>query len=110
MRCYICRNEINPNDAWGVTEGKDYHVRCIELATPTGSDARVKNVDVAINTACEQLPEGWNICFEMERWSGWVVLYDPKGNKVPLEYDTGEPMGEWVMEALRVAKEKHQNI
>lgn len=59
----------------------------------------------AVNEACESLPEGWNISFEMELWSGWVTLHDPAGNAVPVDYDTSLPMAEWVREAIRVAKQ-----
>lgn len=56
----------------------------------------------AINRAAETLPEGWEVCINIERYAGWVVFSDPDGNV--FRVDSGEHFSEQINSAVEAAR------
>lgn len=55
-----------------------------------------------IDKVCGELPGGWQMVLEMERDSGFVLLYDPDGE--PVEFATNyEGIENAILDALRHA-------
>lgn len=59
-------------------------------------------IGMAMDSACETLPEGWQICIDLECGCGSVSLYDNKGNEIPLEFEGF--ISEQILNAIEVAR------
>jgi hypothetical protein len=66
--------------------------------------AKFEGLNDAVEEACGELPEGWQVCINMEHGAGWVDLFDPDGDCIEVHEDeTSVP--DLVREAIRRAKE-----
>jgi hypothetical protein len=73
---------------WAEARADDYEVIAFELAyNPkyAPSPAATNSIEGFMNWACEHLPEGWSLRFEMERGAGWAALINPEGFTVDEE-------------------------
>ncbi len=57
----------------------------------------------AVEEACGELPDGWQVIINMERGAGWVDLFDPDGDCIEVHEDETS-VANLVREAVRRAK------
>jgi hypothetical protein len=57
----------------------------------------------AVEEACGELPDGWQVIINMERGAGWVDLFDPDGDCIEVQEDETS-VSDLVREAVRRAK------
>jgi hypothetical protein len=58
----------------------------------------------AVELACGELPDGWQVIINMERGAGSVDLVDPDGDSIEVHEDETS-ISDLVREAIRRAKE-----
>lgn len=63
----------------------------------------------AMQKIAEQLPIGWTVMIELERGSGSVMLFDPDGKEVQMEYDESG-IKEKLLFALELAEAQNSEV
>ena len=62
-------------------------------------------VGIAINEAAEQLPEGWNLCIDVEKGSAVVLLRDAEGDSVDTDkFEDDADLAEEIRNAVAYAQ------
>lgn len=82
---------MHPAPAAGDAQGSAHHSR----------DHEHRAIGLALNRACAELPEGWQIQIEVEKGAGTVTVLDPE--YCPTDVNGGEAFSDTINEAIDTA-------